>query len=191
MRQLVDLLGLGCVEDRPQDLLDVELRGARQRVEEQQVLGVNQAGDVVEVAVVDGQTGVPVLLEHSRDVLQRGAPLHGHHVRARHHHLADRLVAGLDDAVDHVALLLLDHALLLRHVEQRDELILSEVRGLGRAAARQRARDDGHRPQHGAQEGRHAIDRARRHQRHSLGVPDGECLRRDLGQQQQQHRQQQ
>ena len=191
MQQLVDLFGLRRVEDRSQDLVDLELGRARQRVEEQQVLGMNESDDVIEVALVDRQASVAVLLEDSRNVLQCGAPLHSHHVGARNHHLADRLVAGLDDAVNHVALLLLDHALLLRDVEQRDELILCEVWSLGRAATSKRARDDRHRPQHRAQEGGHAVDRARRHQRHAFGVSDGECLRRDLSQQQQQHRQQQ
>ena len=65
-----------------------------------------------------------------------------HDVGARHHDLADRLVADLDDAVDHLVLLLFDHALLLRYVEQREELLLGEVRGAGGAAAGEGARDD-------------------------------------------------
>ena len=152
---------------------------------------MNEADDVVEVALVDRQPRVTVLLEDPHDVLERRALVDGHHVGARHHHLADRLVADLDDAMDHVVLLLLDHALLLRYVEKGDELFLSQERGLGRAPAGECSRDDGHGPQHRVEKSRHPVDRARRGKRDPLRVSDRKGLGRDLGEQQEKDRKQQ
>ena len=49
-------------------------------------------------------------------------------VDARNHHLADRLVGHLEDAVDHLALLLLDDPLLLADVEKELQLLLGDER---------------------------------------------------------------
>ena len=52
----------------------------------------------------------------------------GDDVDTRHHHLADRLVGHLEDAVDHLALLLLDDPLLLPDVEEQLQLLLGHER---------------------------------------------------------------
>ena len=184
VEELVDLLLLGHERDGPQDLVDVELLRARQRVEQQQVLAVDEADDVVDVVLVHRHPRVAVLLEQLDEVAQLVLAVDGDDVRARDHDLAHGLVPDLDDPVDHLVLLLLDHALLFGDVQQREELLLSEIWGPGRAPSGDGARDDRDRPQDRAQERRDAVDRHCRGERPSLRLRDGQRLRRDLGQDQ-------
>ena len=65
------------------------------------------------------------VLDHQVDELGDGAvDLDGDDVDARDHHLADRLVGHLEDAVDHLLLAVLHHPLLLAEVEHQLELLL-------------------------------------------------------------------
>jgi hypothetical protein len=89
--------------------------------------------------------------------------------------------------VDHLVLLLLDHALLLRDVEQREQLLLGEVRGAGGAASCDTPRDERDHPQDRAQKARQPVDWAGGRKRDALGVRDGERLRRHLGGNEQDH----
>ena len=60
-------------------------------------------------------------------------------VDARHHHLSNRLVGHLQDAVDHLLLAVLDHPLLLTEVQHELELLLGDKgpdHALPRVAAR-------------------------------------------------------
>ena len=60
---------------------------------------------------------------------------HGDHVGPRHHDLADDGVAELDDRLDELALLVLDHVFLDRDVGEREQLLLGDERPLLQALA--------------------------------------------------------
>ena len=59
------------------------------------------------------------------------------HVRPRHHHLAGDGVAELDDALDQLALLVLDHLVLGRGLDDAEQLLLADERALLEALAGQ------------------------------------------------------
>ena len=61
----------------------------------------------------------------------------GDHVRPRHHHLAGDGVAELDDALDELALLVLDHLVLGRRLDDAEQLLLADERTLLEALAGQ------------------------------------------------------
>ena len=63
--------------------------------------------------------------------------LDGHHVGAGHHDLADDGVAELDDRLDELALLVLDHLVLGGRVGDAEQLLLRHERALLQALAGQ------------------------------------------------------
>ncbi len=93
-----------------------------------QVLGVDDADDVVDATSGHGQ---PAEAVEEHDLHGVGhAELRGHrdHVRPRHHHLAHDRVAQLDHRLDELALLGLDDVLLDGEVRDGEELLLRRVR---------------------------------------------------------------
>ena len=103
-----------------------------------EVLGEDQPDDVVAVlAALQREAAVAV---GDGDVERRGdggVLGHGDHVRPRHHHLAGDGVAELDDALDELALLVLDHLVLGRRLDDAEQLLLADERALLEALARQ------------------------------------------------------
>ena len=106
------------------------------------------------------------------------------HVGPRHHHLAGDGVAELDDALDELALLVLDHLVLGGRLDDAEQLLLADERALLEALAGQ---------EHVGQPDQAAADRAQRRERHQplgdravssagpLGVQHRPRLRHRLG----------
>ena len=68
-----------------------------------------------------------------RQVERRGhghVGLDHHHVGARHHDLAHDRVAELDDRLDQLALLVLDHLVVGRGLDDPEQLLLADERAL-------------------------------------------------------------
>ena len=104
-QQLADELGLGNEMGGPQMIRDG--RVALQRIAEQnQILDVHEAQDVVEVVAEDGNPRVLLLAK------QRAEPVEGlvggnrDDVGARRHHFADERIAEVDDRFQELALVL-------------------------------------------------------------------------------------
>ncbi len=74
----------------------------------QQVLGVQDADDVVEALLEHRQPGVAGGDDHVEHLVDRVVDVDGADADAGHHHLVDALVPELDDPVDHLLLVLLD-----------------------------------------------------------------------------------
>ena len=62
------------------------------------------------------------------------------HVGPRHHHLAGDGVAELDDALDQLALLVLDHLVVGGGLDDAEQLLLGDERALLQAPCRGRSR---------------------------------------------------
>ena len=106
-----------------------------------QVLGVGDADDVVAVLAVRPAAGCSRGRSPGRaPAVTVGVVLDDHHVRARHHHLARDGVAELDDALDELALLVLDHVVLGGGLDDAEQLLLADERPLLEALAREAAR---------------------------------------------------
>ena len=102
-----------------------------------EVLGVDDADDVLVVVAVQWQTAVSVRdgeIEPSRNCRVVG---HDDHVRSRHHHLASDGVAELDDALDELALLVFDDLVLGGRLDDAEQLLLADERALLQALAGQ------------------------------------------------------
>ena len=88
------------------------------------------------------------------------------HVGARHHHLADEGVAELEDRVDHLALVVLDHVGLAGQVDQLAQLALAGERARRGRPARghgvaERDEQPAERAEHAAQPDRNGAARER------------------------------
>ena len=191
VEQLVDLLLLRHGVDGPQQALDPELIGTGAAHENaEQVLGVDQPDDVVDVLLVDRKPGMALALDDLGDLLQAGALLDGDHVGAGDHHLADQLVADLDDRLDHLPLFLFDYALLLGDAEQRHQLGLGDEGSDIAAAGHHDPAHRGHEPEDRGEDGRQPVHRGSHLERHLVGVAHGQGLGCDLGEDQQEEREQ-
>ncbi len=139
--ELVDLLGLG---DEGGGALQLGNRpvGGFGVGDLEQVVGEDDAGDVVEIAAVDGNTGEDVLFEGGGELLQSEAAVDGVDLGARGHDLADDLVAELDDGANELAIALLEDALFFPGLEQGVHglggmLLFGGVFGLGEGGDRE------------------------------------------------------
>ena len=93
-----------------------------------QVLGVEQPDDVLAVGAVQRQPAVTVGDREVERFGGRGVMGHDDHVGPRHHHFARHRVAELDDALDELALLVLDHLVLRRLGDDPEQLALGHER---------------------------------------------------------------
>ena len=91
----------------------------------QQVLGVHDPLDVIDVAFVDGNARVRMLVQHLGELGDGHSGRDGHDFRSRRHHFAHGLVAEFHHRLDQVAVALFQNALFLSRFDQR-------VHGLGR-----------------------------------------------------------
>ncbi len=94
----------------------------------QQVLRVDDADDVVDVLLVDRDARVSVLDDDADHVGDRIRCSRRRRRRRAAPSPRARLVGHLEDAVDHLPLLLLDDPLLLADVEQQLQLLLCDER---------------------------------------------------------------
>ena len=106
---------------------DVEAGGQPTEVGEE-VLGVEDAHDLVDGLVEDGHARVEVLAQEGQDVRGRGGEVQTEHVRPRHHDLAHQPVLELEDLVDHLALGAVHDALAGPHVDEGAQLLLGDLR---------------------------------------------------------------
>jgi len=175
--QLADVLGLGGEVRLARNLRERALIVADDAMAEQ-VLCVDHTDDVVDALLVDRDARVAGVDDQPDDVCDGVGGLRGDDVDSRNHHLAYRLVGHLEDAVDHLPLLLLDDPLLLTDVEEEFQLLFSHERAAhatppGRRAhdqSRERAQAADQRPEHAGEE----ADRARERQREALVEPERE-----------------
>ena len=91
----------------------------------QQVLGVHDPLDVVDVALVHRYARVGILVQHLGELGDGHGDRDGNDFRPRRHHFAHRLVAELDHRLNQVAVALFQYALFLSGFDQR-------VHGFGR-----------------------------------------------------------
>ncbi len=108
--------GVRRIERRLGALLDRALE------ERQQVLGVEDADDLVDRVLVDRDPAVALLDDDVDRLLHRGGRGERDHRDARDHDLVDALVAELDDRVDHLLLLGLEDALLAAALDEDRQL---------------------------------------------------------------------
>ena len=131
-----------------------------------EVLRVGETGDVVTVAAVHRKPAHPVgdrQIEGSRD---GGVVVDDEHVGARHHHLAHDGVAELDDALDELALFVLDDIVVRGGTDDAEQLLLADEGSLLETLSwDEHVGEDDERPTHQTQ-------RRERHQ--PLGRPGGE-----------------
>ncbi len=87
-----------------------------------EILHIEDADDVVERALVDGDAGVTDLLDDPRDGAEFVVLFEGLDLGARRHHLLGGQVAELDDRLDHLLLLEVDLALALSLLDHAHQL---------------------------------------------------------------------
>ena len=102
-----------------------------------QVLGVGEPDDVRRRRRAPADRLNPWAIARSRAPVTVGVVLDDHHVGPRHHHLAGDGVAELDDALDQLALLVLDHLVVGRRADDAEQLLLADERALLEALAGQ------------------------------------------------------
>ena len=88
---------------------------------------------------VDRQARVAGADDDVQHLVDRIVHVHGADPDARHHHLVDLRLGQLDDAVDHLLLVLLDAALLAAGLDQHLQLLGRQVAGLRSLLAAKRA----------------------------------------------------
>ena len=91
-----------------------------------QVLGVEQPDDVVAVLAAAPAAGCSRGRWPGRGRRDRGVVGHDDHVGPRHHHLAGDGVAELDDALDELALLVLDDLVVGGRLDDAEQLLLAD-----------------------------------------------------------------
>src|SRR5215831_10106280 len=101
LQQHVQSLGFRHEYGRAHVLADVEALARLRGREAQQVLGEQDADDVVAIPVHDRKTRVSGLHHHRQDAGRRLVAAHEHHLGARHHDVADLQIAHLEYAFEH------------------------------------------------------------------------------------------
>ncbi len=149
-----------------------------------QVLGVEDADDVVEVLLVDRDARVPGLHDHAEHLVDRVAHLDRLDPDARHHHLVHLGLGQLDDPVDHLLLVLFDASLLAPRLDEHLQLLGRQVAGLGPILAPQGAhqdvRDGRYEPHNRAQRTIEPADRARHEEGEAVREGERQRLRHQL-----------
>ena len=199
---VVQRRGLGDEVGLHGDLVQVEVaqrlgRGAvrldRQLVHgAQQILGVDDAHDVLGVVAIDGQAGVIALEALRQDVLGRVLCIDHLDPRPVQHDLLDRAVAQVQRAQDAVAVLLLDHALGMAQVQgARDLVPHGQDIGAGVGLDAEHPQDQPHQGADGGhdrrEDGDDDLDRRGDQGRGGFRVGDGVGLWQHLGKDQDQH----
>ena len=91
--------------------------------QEEQVLRVDDADDVVQLAVVDRHARVGAAADDLQHLVGRRVQLQRRHLLARHHAVADALVGQAEDVLDHVRRVGVDDAGLLAVLDQEPEFL--------------------------------------------------------------------
>jgi hypothetical protein len=93
----------------------------------QEVLGVEDADDLVHRLLEDRHARVQLVSQEGKDLGGRSRHVQAEHVRPRHHDLAHQRVLELEDLVDHLALGAVHHALAGAHVHECAQLGLRDL----------------------------------------------------------------
>lgn len=105
-------------------LREVERLALERGVEE--VLGVEHAAEIVEVLAADGEDVLRVFADDAQVVAQGICQIEPEHLRARRHQGIGRLVAHVEDAVDHGLLGLLEGAVFCALFDEVLDLVLCD-----------------------------------------------------------------
>ena len=100
----------------------------------QRVLDVDDADHVVRAAVVDGDAAEAALHHETSHFLGGRRHVEGEDLGPRDHHLLDRRLRELEDAVDQLLLRLVEHALLAALLDQVLDLLLGDERAMADVA---------------------------------------------------------
>jgi len=150
----------------------------------QQVLGHQNARYLVHVLAVDGHPRIAVLAVQRMGFAHRGVLGDGDRVLARHENFPQLRVAEFEDALDHLALVFLDHALRLAVGQRRLELFVGDERRRAQLVeARDLEQDVGDAEERVAHGREHAVrgeDGKDDDARGPLAGLDGKHLRRDF-----------
>ena len=96
-----DVFGIRHVVRRTHEARDLLVTGVLIKHWLQQIFDVSDAHDAIDILVVDRDTRETRLAHDAKDLADSCSVLHGGHVNARDHNLADNGVAHLDDLVNH------------------------------------------------------------------------------------------
>ena len=100
-----------------------EKRSGRLTQHAEQVLGQDQADDVVDRLLVDGEAREAALLGDRDRLVERRLDVERDHLRARGHHLARVLLRELEHSLDEVRVALLEDAALLALLDEHPQLV--------------------------------------------------------------------
>ena len=183
VQQVVDRHRLGHEYRRPQQRSECRARLRSVLQDRQQVFRVQDADDLVDRLLEDRDPRV-ALLDHDTDRLVQGRRCgQGDDRDARGHHLVQAPVAQLDDRVDHLLLLGLQHALLPAPLHDQHQLLGADL-CLGPDLCAEHPGDGGGDPrEEGDERGedpRQEIDRTGQRHREALGMREGERLGHEL-----------
>ena len=122
-QQLGDLGGAGGVEGGGDEVLH---RDGLFQTGDVEILLMDDADDVVNGVVIDGQAGIAGFCERLRKLFQRNIVLHGHHVYARRQDLLHLHVIELDGAADELAFPVGELTVVLSLTHHGDELTFGD-----------------------------------------------------------------
>ena len=149
----------------------------------QQVLGVQDAHDVVDAVLVDRDARVAALHDGVHDLVERRGHRQRHDVDARHHHLVDAALAELQHGADHLLLLGLDDALLAAPLDEDHQLLGRDpvtVHLTHAEDARDGVGDGVEHPHDRREDAAQDLDRAGEQERIALGVGQRQRLGHQL-----------
>ena len=181
-QHVLDLVRFRREEGLAGDLAEGLLLAAHHRSE--QVFGIQHAHDVIQVALVDRDAGVPVLGDQLHGFFDRLVHFDRDQVGAGHHDLPHKHVAHLEDAMDHLAFFFFEDALFLAHGDEHFQFFFGDERAadlsLGAHHSQNQSRDHGKQIDHWSHDERGRGDQPRHAERDLFGALQRQRLRRDL-----------
>src|SRR5690242_4467358 len=98
----------------------------------EQILGVQHANDLIksDIRLIDRNTRKTALQGQIDGLRHRCIAGKSNHINTWHHYLTRRRISKLEDAMNHLRLLLLQHPLLLTDRNQQAQFFLSNKRSL-------------------------------------------------------------
>ena len=127
LEQLGTLGGFRDIEGLMQQLLDIKILTVAAVVDkEQQILGIEDTHDVIDVLMVDRNPGITGFPGHFYCFIQLDGILEGDHLHAVGHHFGDHPVVELKDIVDHILFALLNGAFFLAHCHHHADFFLGD-----------------------------------------------------------------
>ena len=91
------------------------------------ILLMNQADDIIDIVVIDGQTGISAFHKQPCHLFHRGGVLGCHQVHAGCQDFRHLQIAELDGIADQIALVLVKTALILRLIDHAHQLLFGDA----------------------------------------------------------------